>query len=340
MQADMENLGGVAALAAAQSVVCDREPRNVDVQALQRRLHAEGMLPEGVPGPEDGDSPPDLHALVDAIDGAHPLYDYSDMEMGEMFEGTIPMVEACAAGPAIVPLLLGALEGASGLRRVHLAQALAMHGHEAAVPVLIEEIERLLEDNRLPVRDNAIRHAGYPPDQGAMPDVVYLLYSLGMTRDIRALPVWERVANLLDPSEEGIRDRRQGVFYYVEALAWSAEQMGDERAVPMLRRLHSFPALCGQTTREPFQTDFFEERQAMLELMLARALARCGAGEGIWTLIQYLDDSRALLAEQAHDHLVAITGVDLGKDRDAWRAWIQSSETRMPQRAESGGSAW
>jgi hypothetical protein len=126
------------------------------------------------------------------------------------------------------------------------------------------------------------------------------------------------VAGLLQPSEEGIRDRREGIFYYVEALAWSAEHLGHSGAIPMLRRLHSFPVLRDQVAREGFQADFFLERQAMLELMLARALARCGAEEGIALLIEYLDDVRALLAEQAHDHLVAITGMDLGKDAGAW----------------------
>jgi HEAT repeat protein len=217
-----------------------------------------------------------------------------------------------------VPLLEQALDCATGLRRVHLAQALAMYGEPAAVPVLIGEIDRLLAGGRLPQRDNAIRHAGYPPDQGAMPDIVYLLYSLGMVRDRRAIPVWERVARLLQPTEEGIRDRRKGIFYYVEALAWSAEGLGDPAAIPMLHRLHSYPVLRDQVCRSGFQPDFFLERQAMLELMLARALARCGAEEGIETLVAYLDDTRALLAEQAHDHLIALTGLDGGKNAEAW----------------------
>jgi hypothetical protein len=214
-----------------------------------------------------------------------------------------------------------------------------MHGERSAAPVLIEEINRLLAEERLPQRDNAIRHAGYPPDQGAMPDVVYLLYSLGMLRDQRALPVWERVAGLLQPTEEGIRNRREGIFYYVEALAWSAEQLAHPGAIPMLRRLHSFPVLRDQAVREGFQPDFFLERQALLELMLARALARCGAQEGIDVLIDYLDDARALLAEQAHDHLTAITGLDLGKESAAWKSAPRESSVGTGPRGPLSMSA-
>lgn len=339
MQADMESLGGVAALAAVQAVRAGLEPRQIDVAELQDRLRREGVLPEGVPVEEPAEERPDLQGLVDAIDGTRPLYDYSNMEMGEIYEGTIPIVEAATAGPEIVPLLEGALRGAAGLRRIHLAQALAMHGERSSAPILIEEIGRLLQGGRLPQRDNTIRHAGYPPDQGAMPDLVYLLYSLGMLHDERALPVWERVAHLLEPTEAGVRDRRDGIFYYVEALAWSAEQLGHPGAIPMLQRLHSFSVLRDQAAREGFQPDFFLERQAMLELMLARALARCGAEEGIDVLIDYLDDARALLAEQAHHHLTAITGLDMGKDREAWKKALaeHSVEADLVLASDPGG---
>jgi hypothetical protein len=222
-----------------------------------------------------------------------------------------------------VPFLEQALAGASGLRRVHLAQALAFHGSPAAVSVLIEEIESALSGGRLPVRESKIRHAGFPPDQGAMPDLVYLLFSLGMARDRRSLAVWERIVDLLEPTEAGIRDRRTGTFHYVEAVCWGAEQLGDPGAVPLLLKLHSHPALRNQTAQNGFQPDSFFERQAMLELAIGRALARCGADQGIRILISYLGDARALLAEQAHSHLIEITGSDYGKVPAAWLAALE-----------------
>lgn len=309
MQADLENLGGVAALAALQALRRGVAPRDLDVATLQQRLVKEDILtPEilacCVELPVYRDE--DLSDLVAAIDGSQPLWAYSDMEMGEIFQGRLPLVEVCCAGERIVPYLAEALAGARGLRRIHLAQALAFYGSPAAVPVLIEEIMARLQGDALPVRDNQIRHANYPPDQGAMPDVVYLLYSLGMTRDPRSLPVYAGVVELLEPSEDDLRNRRAGTFYYVEAICWGMEQLADPAAVPILRRLHTFPPLCDQVCRSGFQADYFLERQALLELCIARAQARCGDEEGLRTLTAYLDDARSLLARSAQAHLAAI----------------------------------
>ena len=41
-------------------------------------------------------------------------------------------------------------------------------------------------------------------------------------------------------------------------------------------------------------------------------------------MINYLADVRALLAEQAHDELAAVSGQDFGKDQAAWSHWLES----------------
>jgi flavin-dependent dehydrogenase len=330
MQADMENLGGVAALAAVAAVRDGVRPRDVDVPALQHELVARGLLAESdlAALPDEGDLDDDaLAALVAGIDGAQPLHAYSDMEMGEVFEGRIPFVDVCTAGERIVPHLEAALRGADGLCRVHLAQALAFYRSPTAVPALVAAIDDVLSGGELPARDNQIRHANYPPDQGAMPDVVYLLYSLGMTADPRALPVFERVAALLRVTEEGIRDRRTGTFYYVEAVAWGLEQLASPAALPALRTLHAAPALHDQVLMRGFQADLFAEREAFLELCLARAIARCGGEDGLHILIGYLRDVRSLLARRAHADLVASTGEDVGLDPRAWERVVKERQT-------------
>ncbi|SEN78744.1 hypothetical protein [Lihuaxuella thermophila] len=183
---------------------------------LQRRLVEEGLLPEEVltrrlePVVYDDR---DLERLVDALTGDHPFYHYSNMRMNEIFTGRIPIVEICSVGPRVIPVLTREMHRASGQRKVQLAQTLAMLGSREAVPVLAAEIERLLdEDGDLPFRREDFMYVQLPPDYGAMPDVAYLLYSLGMTADERSVPVWEKIVKRLRPTEEDFRHKLKGTF--------------------------------------------------------------------------------------------------------------------------------
>lgn len=96
--------------------------------------------------------------------------------------------------------------------------------------------------------------------------------------------------------------------------------------IPTLERLYAHSSLRNQVVRAGFQPDFSKKRQAILEPALGKALARCGSPRGPEILIAYLADNRALLSEQEHTQLVALSGQDYGKDVQAWRAWLQ--ETR------------
>lgn len=329
MQADLENLGGVAALAAAHAVREGVSVRSVDVRGLQRRLVAVGVLPPHFP---DRSLRPlrytddELRALVDAIPSDVALYVYSDMELTDIYQEVIPFVEVCCAGPQALPILEAALERVSGQRRILLAQALALVGGPAAVPILVDAIEPQLQGDLLPSRTAHIRYTQLPPDHGAMPDVVYLLYSLGMVADERALPVWARVVDLLrQVSEEDFYDDMKGVFYYVDAVCFGAERLAIAGVRRVLRALHQIALFRGRSVRDGFQADYVTERIAYLELVIGRALARCGDADGLVTLITYLADNRALLAEHAHTELVAITGADLGKNVQAWSQWLEAN---------------
>lgn len=175
----------------------------------------------------------------------------------------------------------------------------------------------------LPPRPS-VRHSQASPDQGAMPDVVYLVHSVGMARDERALDVWQRIVELLaDATREDLREKDSGIFDYVDAVCVGAERLGDPRAIPVLELLHSYRLFSNQHVTAGFQADFFEERQAYLELMIGRALARCGSQAGFGILIDYLDDARAMLAEHAHSELITMTAQDFGKDPSAWTRWAE-----------------
>jgi len=64
-------------------------------------------------------------------------------------------------------------------------------------------------------------------------------------------------------------------------------------------------------------------------LTLARTLARLGSTEGYETLIDYLEDNRANLAEFAHMALEELTGCNNGKDPQAWRQWLAGARSAL-----------
>ncbi|WP_077623219.1 FAD-dependent oxidoreductase [Sediminibacillus massiliensis] len=331
MQSDLENLGGVTAIAAAQAVRTRQLPRDIDIRALQKRLIKEELLPEAVLSRTvetkqyEGH---ELEALVESLTGEEPLYMYADMEMDEVFTERIPIVEVCTAGPAIIPYLEKgldkALENGDTNRQVVLAQSLAMYESSYGYGVLEREIERELSKDYLPVRDNIIRHTQLPPDQGAMPDVVYLIYTIGMTRDKRSLSIWEKVADRIRPTEDNLKDMLKGTFYYVDAVCYGAERLADPDCIPILEKLYQHDNLKSQLRSSGVEPDYFKERQAMLDLSIARALARCGGKEGYQVLIDYLEDSRALLAEQAHTELKRLTEKDFQKNKRQWLSYLEA----------------
>lgn len=333
MQSDLENLGGVAALAAIQSIREKVVPRDIQIDSLQIRLVEAGILPKDTPGRQLEPivyNEQEMEELVNSLTGEVPLYHYSNMRMNEVFTDKIPFAEICSLGPRIVPFLIAAMERVTGSKKVQLAQALAMLGASEGVPVLLNEIDRLLEEKpELPSRRDDFMYVQLPPDHGAMPDVAYILYSLGLTMDERSLPVWEQIVNRLDPSKDDFKDMLKGTFYYVHAICSGAERLGNPKAIPLLQKLHSYAPLHGNICKEGIQPDYFEERRSMLELTIARALARCGSIDGYNVLIPYLGDVRSLLAEHAHEELKNITGHDYGRNELQWQEWLQSVQMSL-----------
>lgn len=335
MQSDLENLGGIAALAASMAVKENKFPRQIEYSNLQKRIVKEGLIPEQILTRTTEPfqySDEQLVALIDSIEVNEPLYEYSNMRMNEIYQQRIPFVEISTVGKRIIPFLEKEYAGAVGTRKVRIAQALAMYGSTTGVPTLISEIMTMLQGEQLPKRTADILYVTMPPDHGAMPDVCYLLYSLGLTRDKRAIKVWQRVADLLNPTEEDITDKMWGIFYYIHALCVGAEKLGDVDAVPFLKQLLSIPAISNQYCYEGYQADFFLERRALLELAVGRALARCGSSEGYEILITYIDDVRSLLSKQAYTELKRLSGLSIKKDQKRWSDWLEKNmNTLRPQ---------
>ena len=336
-QPEMENLGGAMGVAAAYAIRDGVYARQVDLRKVQKRLTEVGtLLPEMLTRQVKYDPLDEaaIRAFVKQLDGRH-LAAWGDAPMAR--EGTpryrekIPFVEICTADPALaVPLLEREIAEATGDRKLRLAQALAMFGSKAGAGVLVEAIEQSIAAGNVPPKPVLPdeKDAGAVEDTGVgIPTPpAELVYSLGMTRDRRALAVWEKLASMINLKEQDFADELPWPFHYVDSICYGVELLGDAEAIRTLSKLHSQPLLKNQSAKKGFQIDFQLELHALSEVTLARALARLGSTEGYETLIDYLDDNRATLAEFAHMTLEELTGYNNGKNPQLWREWLAGAK--------------
>lgn len=345
MQCDLENLGGIAGFISAKAVKEKKSLRKIDIGEIQLRLIEEGVIEKDIinkPIRIRCYSEEELDGLIKKMLNINkPLWSYADMDIGEIYRDLIPFVELCTVGPKVIPLLEKALNSTKDtFHQILIAQALAMYGSQYGVPILISEIEKYISKGELPSINMRIRYTQLPPDQAAMPEVVYLIYSLGMTRDKRSIKVWNKVVDLLllyIKDEEDFKDKNKCIFYYIDSVCFGIERLGDPEAVPILEKLHKCPFLKNQVVKTGLQIDYIQERRAILELAIGRALARCGSLKGFEILINYLDDNRALLTEQAHTELTLITGKDYGKVVEKWLDWLYKEQNALKPCPLKGG---
>jgi hypothetical protein len=330
MQRDLENLGGAVGIIAATAVRQDCSVRALPICDIQKKLVNEGILPISVLirsiTPQDFD----VDNLLGQLSADKPLYAYSDMEMDEIYRDIIPFVEICCLGKAEMSKIRDAFLNADGKRRLLLAQVLAMMGDAGDIEVLMDEIIEQLALGQLPSRSQSIRNTQLPPDQDAMPDVVYWIYSLGMVRDPRAILIYKEVADALSrTSVEDFYSQTKGTYYYIDSICYGMERLGNAQCSTVLNQLQNLPYLKNQVLTDITTEDFVKDRLAFLELTIARAMIRCGLKTGIPTLINYLNDVRAPLREHAYELLVNDTGMDFKLDAEEWLRWYEQSEINL-----------
>ncbi len=316
MQRDLMAMGGVAGLAAALAVKQQAPVSQIDVTALRSQLVEHGILSEG-----------ELH---DWGRPRKPLDEAGIREMvARLAEDRLDLsgkVTLLMQGERVLPALrAGFSQTNSEQGRLEIARALCYLEDTTGVPLLVERI-REQTAKELPAGKH-MRHKY--PDHGWAPDPVYLIYAVGLTRDPRLVPVLRSIAEkvVIRP------DQIDASFEYVMAICQAAERSGATEIVPILENLAGRPGIEGSTLRygeDPRKSvSIDEERRAYLELSIARALARCGSGQGYRVLIDYVDDMRGFLARSARDELAALVRRDLGNRRQAWLQWLEQNEPRL-----------
>ncbi|MFW6189696.1 MAG: FAD-dependent oxidoreductase [Planctomycetota bacterium] len=279
MQHDLANQGYAAGVAAAVAVEEGIGLREIDVRRLQEHLVEVGNLPPEVLEHED----------------SFPL---PGQEVGRAAREVTDddRMRACRALAVVLTQpgealshLKAAYREADGADRLFYGKLLAFLGQREAVPELIAALCNAQWDEKI-LQGGMAEYAHLPTPVDA------LVLALGHSHDPRALPV------IFEKMEELDAD---STLSHHRAAALALEEMGDPAAAEPLARLLKKPGMWGHEQRElePLHREREKRRREgpLREIVLARALYRCGDHRGIGrqTLERYLGDLRGLFARHA-----------------------------------------
>ncbi len=272
MQPDVQNQGYAAGLAAAMAAKAGTGTRSVDIKALQKQLVEKGNLPASVLTDTDSYplSPEKVAAAVQSV-----AKDYTGIAVVlAQPDDAMPLLRAAhnsAADPGaklIYAHILGMLHDATGAHT--LAEAVAAQSWDKGW--------------------NFRGMGQFGPSTSPLDN---LIIALGRTRDSRALPVILAKVNTLTPASE---------FSHCRAVAMALETLGDRRAAGPLGKLlgkadmtgHALTEITDTLARTPKNhVDTSMRNRSLRELILARALFRCGDPNGL---------ARAILRQYARDY--------------------------------------
>ena len=287
MQKDMHNQGYAAGVAAAMATQSRCTPRQVDVKELQKHLVEIGNLPEQVL--TDSDSFPLSQDHVDRA--VADVVDEGKTREARCRDLAILFTHSNLA----VPALQRAFRTAEGPARLDYAKILGFLGQTDGVELLIEALERVESWDAKIFQGVMAEYAHLPTPVDA------LILALGYSGDRRAVPAILAKLEMLDA---GV------TLSHHRAVALALESLGDPAAARPLAELLDRPGMSGHamTELEPLYDAEREKRRRegpLREIVLARALYRCGdyEGKGGRIVRQYQSDLRGLFARHATDVL-------------------------------------
>ena len=280
MQADIQNQGYAAGIAAAMAAKNGKSVHNIDIKALQKHLVKKGNLPKRVLTDKDS-FPLPKKKIAEAVEHVVDNYDGLDIILYQQQEA--------------VPLLKKAYEDTQDEKnKLVYAHILGMLGDPTGAGTLIEAV-------RSHNWDKGWNYTGMGQYGMSLSELDSLIVALGRTRDKRALkPILEKV-KLLDAKSE---------FSHCRAVAMALESIGNPAGAKPLAMLLSKPGMQGYALTNIEQarsevsanpTDTVTRNNSLRELVLARALYRCGDYQGLGEKIlkQYAADLRAHYARHA-----------------------------------------
>jgi hypothetical protein len=285
MQPDIQNQGYAAGAAAAMAARAGTLLRHIEMRALQKHLVEIGNLPESVL--TDGDS--------------HPLPDDRVAEaVRKAPDDFRSLAIVLSHRDTSLPLLRAAHRQASSEQRLAYAKMLGMLGDPTGLDTLVAEVERARTWDTVP---SWRLDKDFPEPQRVGWLVSHLdntLMALGRTQRPEAVPTVLKMLASLRPGT---------AFSHHRAVYLAAEWLGDPRAARPLADLLKQPDMSGHavTAIDQRATSARSRSSATRELLLARALYRCGDWEGMGerALGEYAQDLRGHFARHAQAVLAA-----------------------------------
>jgi len=281
MQPDIQNQGYAAGVAAAMVTKSGKELRDIDIRALQKHLIDKGNLPERVLTDKDS-FPLPKEQIASAVERV--VNDYDGLEI------------VLAQPQDAVPLLRDAYKSTESEKaKLTYAHILGMLSDATGANILLDVIGSR-------EWDKGWNFTGMGQYGASISELDSLIIALGRTRDRRAVKsILEKVGQLDEKSE----------FSHCRAVAMALETLGDRAAAKPLAGLlkkpgvmgHAFTEINDARLRTPDSpTDTKTRNNSLRELILARALYRCGDYKGLGEKIlsEYARDLRAHYARHAN----------------------------------------
>jgi len=280
MQPDIQNQGYAAGVAAAIVAREGKATRDIDIKVLQKHLVEKGNLPENVL--TDTDSYPiSIETIEAAVTRAANDYDGVALILAQP-DDALPFLRKAYA----------VLE--SGETKLIYAHILGMLGDATGAKTLCDTVASLSWDE-------GWSFSGMGQFGMSLSPLDSLIIALGRTGVKEALPVITEKMATLDATSE---------FSHHRAVAMALETLKQSEGAKALADLLSKPAMRGYAylTIENAQRGAenpnpnLNRDQSLRELILARALYRCGDYKGIGQKIlkQYEQDLRGHWARHAH----------------------------------------
>ncbi|MHC4216392.1 MAG: FAD-dependent oxidoreductase, partial [Planctomycetota bacterium] len=284
MQPDIQNQGYAAGLAAAMSAKENKSLRQIDIKKLQKHLIEIGTLPEQVLTEQDS-YPLSEEKLEQAVDSIVNDFDGLEVVLSHL--------------KYTMPLLRKAYDNAEQEKaKLKYAHVLGMLGHPSGSGTLIKEVKS--RD-----WDKGWNFTGMGQFGESISELDSIIIALGRTRDKQGLSTILEKIEQLDTNSE---------FSHYRAVAIALETLGHPDAAEEIAKLLKKPGMIGHafididTARQltpSGHVDTSTRNQSLRELILARALYRCGDYKeiGKTILTEYASDLRGHYARHARDIL-------------------------------------